>query len=420
MPPGHDPTPSQIHRAHVATSIVFVLNGWTFATWAGRIPDLKATLHLSPGQLGLLLLVGSAGSLVGLPSAGRLATRYGAARTVLGGAILTQLALAAVAISAEHRHDPMVTAAPLFITMLGLGLWDVAMNIEGAAVEHRLNRTVMPRYHAGFSLGTVLAAALASVMTATHIPLTWHFGLGAPIVMALATAAVSAFLPHSHTSPPDAQHTPTVDGPTPRRHATAWQEPRTLMIGAVTLIAAFTEGAANDWLSITLIDGHGLPSGAGVLGFAFFLTCMTAGRWYGADLLDRYGRVPLLRVFFLVAATGSLLVVTGTPWLAALGAGLWGIGVSLGFPVGMSAAADDPHHAAARVSVVSTIAYGAFLIGPPALGHLGDLVGMRHALLVVPVLLTAALAITPVLQEQRGSRRYDDPPADQGRADQGR
>ena len=124
--------------------------------------------------------------------------------------------------------------------------------------------------------------------------------------------------------------------------APAWLEPRTLLIGVVVFAAAFTEGTANDWIGVALSDGYGLPRWAGVLGFAVFLTAMTAGRLLGTRVLDRRGRVPVLRVLFVAAVVGCLLVVFGGPALAFVGAAVWGVGASLGFPVGMSAAADEP------------------------------------------------------------------------------
>ncbi len=126
---------------------------------------------------------------------------------------------------------------------------------------------------------------------------------------------------------------------------------------------------------------------------------MTTGRVAGTGWLDRYGRVPVLRATFATALLGSALVVVGGPWLAFLGAALWGLGASLGFPVGMSAGADDPTRAAARVSVVSTIGYAAFLLGPPLLGFVGDRVGVLRALLVVGLAVILAAAVLPAVRE---------------------
>ena len=165
--------------------------------------------------------------------------------------------------------------------------------------------------------------------------------------------------PPSTTRPPCAAR---------ERHRSAWLEPRTLLIGVVVFAAAFTEGTANDWLAVAFVEGHELPAWAGVLAFATFLTFMTLGRIAGTGLLDRYGRVPVLRVSFALAAVGAALVILGSPWVAFVGTAVWGVGAALGFPVGMSASADDAERAAARMSVVATIGYVAFLAGPPVLG----------------------------------------------------
>lgn len=173
----------------------------------------------------------------------------------------------------------------------------------------------------------------------------------------------------------------------------------------MTLVAAFTEGTANDWVSVAFVEGYDLPSWAGVLAFATFLGFMTIGRILGTSLLDRYGRVLVLRVMLAVALVGSLMVVFGTPVLAYLGAALWGAGVSLGFPVGMSAAADEPEHAHARVSVVATIGYVAFIAGPPLIGFLGDAYGVLRALLAVGTLILLAYVALPAVREPVATSR---------------
>jgi fucose permease len=169
------------------------------------------------------------------------------------------------------------------------------------------------------------------------------------------------------------------------------------------LCFAVAEGSANDWLSLALIDGYDVDHWVGVAGYAVFVTAMTLGRLAGTSLLDRFGRAPVLWATAVTAALGIVLVVVGDHVLL-VGVGIlaWGLGASLGFPVGMSAAADDPARAAARVSVVSTIGYGAFLAGPPLLGALGDVVGTLDSLLAVAVLMGPAML---AVFATRGARR---------------
>jgi predicted MFS family arabinose efflux permease len=274
-------------------------------------------------------------------------------------------------------------AVGLFVYGVGTGVWDVSMNVEGAAVEQALGRSVMPRFHAGFSLGTVAGALVGAGLVWAEVPAVWHLCLVAASASTAVVLVARRFLP------------PLIEPPgRPAWHP--WREPRTLAIGLMVLALALTEGTANDWLAVALVDGHGVAHWVGVAGFAAFVVAMTAGRMVGGTLLDRFGRRAVLWSTMAAAAVGVLLVVLAHhPVLVVVGILLWGAGASLGFPVGMSAAADDPVHAAARVSVVSTIGYGAFLAGPPFLGFVGDEVGTLDALLVVAVLLVPAAVVVP-------------------------
>jgi len=168
----------------------------------------------------------------------------------------------------------------------------------------------------------------------------------------------------------------------------------------MVLAMALTEGVANDWLALAMVDGYGTPAWVGAAAFALFVAAMTTGRVAGTVVLDLFGRLPVLWGSMAVAAVGVLLVVLGqiAP-LVVIGIVLWGVGASLGFPVGMSAAADDPARAAARVSVVSTIGYTAFLVGPPLLGLLGSHFGVLNALLIVSIILVPSALAVPAARK---------------------
>ncbi len=375
---------------------VFTLTGVAFASWASRIPDIKAELDLSAGELGLTLLVGSLGSMLGMPVAGRLAHRFGAARTCAVTLLVIACGLVIAGLGTDVAGAAGVVGFGLFVLTFGLGVCDVAMNLEGASVERLLGHSIMPRFHAAFSGGTVAAALVGAGMAAVNVPVWAHLLGTAALIVASAWPATRAYLPRTiQDAEPSGE--PRVSAP----GRSAWTEPRTLLIGLVTLVAAFTEGTANDWMSVAFVEGHELPRWAGVLGFAAFLAAMTIGRIFGTRLLDTYGRVPVLRVLFVLAGVGSLLVVFGNPAAAYAGTALWGLGASLGFPTGMSAAADESGRAHARVSVVATIGYLAFLVGPPVLGFLGDHVGVLRAMLAVGAMLVPALLALPAMREPR-------------------
>ena len=386
-------TPARVVSARNGDLVVFAVNGFALASWMSRIPDVKQILHLTPGTLSVLLLAVSAGSLIGLPLAGRLAHRYGAQSIVRLGLVLAMSGELVAAIAVQFTDSPWWVVPGLLFVGLGNGVWDVSQNLEGTRIETGLGRAIMPWFHAAFSGGTVVAALIGAGMTALKVPILIHIG----IVVVLAVVAVlwgtAKFLP-THVDEPLAE------GETKPVVRSAWLEPRTLLIGVIVLSAAFAEGTANDWMAVAFVDGHQLSNALGVVAFAVFLVFMTAGRILGTGLLDRYGRVTVLRILFGMAIVGCLLVVFGPTWLAFIGAAIWGVGASLGFPVGMSAAADDPTRAPMRLSVVATIGYTAFLAGPPFLGFLGDHFGVLRALIVVGAISLIAILIVPVTKPQ--------------------
>ena len=242
------------------------------------------------------------------------------------------------------------------------------MNVEGAAVEQRLGRTIMPRFHAGWSLGTIAGAGVGVLVTALDVPCSLHLAVGR---RGRAGAPADGRRP-GRSSPAEPE---PEDAEPPGR--SAWLEPRTLAIGLMVLAFAAAEGSANDWLTLALIDGHDVE------------------HWVGVARLRRLRDRDDGRPDGRAAAAGPVRPGAGalgddrrrrrrraarrarrdTGRSSALGIVVWGLGASLGFPVGMSAAADDPARAAARVSVVSTLGYSAFLAGPPLLGQLADRVG---------------------------------------------
>lgn len=381
------PPARRVLAARNAVALSFFLNGFLFASWVSRIPEVRSELSLSNGRLGLLLLCIAAGSLLAMPLSGSAIQRWGTVVVVRAAGAMASLGMILAVFGVTAFESFGVTGLGLFGAGLGIGVWDVAMNVEGADVERRLARTIMPRFHAGFSFGTVAGAGLGALVIWAGLPMVAHLCGVALGSLALMLWSARLFMP----IPPPAEEEDV------RRSVwAAWVEPRTILIGLMVLALAVTEGTANDWLAVALVDGYGAAHWVGVAGFALFVSAMTAGRLFGPVFLDRFGQSSVLWATMMLAIAGVLAIVFGGHVvIVALGIVMWGIGASLGFPVGMSAAAADPVHAAARVSVVSTIGYAAFLAGPPLLGFVGDQVGTLNALLVVAALLVPAMVLVP-------------------------
>lgn len=380
--------PVDVRAATTATYLAFAGCGALLSSGLARIPQIRDDLHLNTGQLGAILLAGAAGALVSRPFSGRVVTRLGQRRTVAWMSIGSSVALALIGLSDVGGVAFLITGLLLFGFFSSS--WDVAMNIQGTVVERRLGRSIMPRFHAGYSVGTVFGALLGAAMILLAVPVALHLIIIAVAVAAVLPYGVRGFLPDERPSTTDSA------GTARKPHSTLryWREPRTLLIGVFVLAAGFSEGAGNDWTGVSLIDGYHVPPALGTLAYATFLTAMTATRWFGSRLLDAFGRVIVLRIQGAVAVLGLLFFIfaPAVP-LAFVGAALWGVGVAFGYPVGMSAAADDPAHAAGRVTVASSVAKIASFAGPPLLGLLGDHVSILRALLAVAALQVVALCL---------------------------
>lgn len=401
--------------ASVAVFATFFLSGFNFSGWAARLPAVRDALDFSPNQMGVLLLVGAFGSLGSLPLSGVVVERLGARRTVEVSAGLNTGGLV-IAVIGVSLGSVWLTGLGLVVYGVGTGVWDAAMNLEGAAAEQLLGRSLMPRYHAGFSVGTMAGAALGAGAAALDVPVGIHLSVALTLSFGVVLVATRHFLPEgTHDVHPD-DAAAAASGGRGRAFA-AWTEPRTLVIGLVVLAAALTEGSANDWVSLAVVDGFGTDDAIGAVAFWVFVTAMTAMRLLGTRVLDRWGRVATLRLTVALSLVGLLVFgLAPTLWLAVLGVVAWGMGAALGFPVGMSAAADDPRRAPARVAVVATIGYSAFLAGPPLLGMLAEHVGYRHALLAILAPAVISLALLGATRPLTGATVHGVDPVDPANA----
>ncbi|KZE89682.1 MFS transporter [Microbacterium sp. TNHR37B] len=384
-------TRAQLVHWRTAIFTIFFVTGIGFASWASRLPAVKVALGIDDPGVGALLFVMGATSLVGLSLANIIVARWGARRGMVATISFFAFGLLLAGIGVEVAHSYALTAVGLGFLGLGLSSTDVMMNVEAAAVEQRFGRTLMPLFHAFFSLGTVAGAGIGVGMAAGGVGVGWH--LGAIAGVAIVAGLVSLFYVPRHDAP-------AADGEALSRRErfaallAVWRDPRTYAIGIIMLGMAFAEGSASDWLTIAVVDGHGEKQEVGAIALTVFSIAMTVFRVLGGPLVDRIGRVWTLRVLAVAAAGGLVLfIVAPTFPIALVGVALWGAGASLGFPLGMSAAADDPQKAAASVSAAATIGYLAFLCGPPVLGWISHQIGILSTLwIIVGLIVMSGLA----------------------------
>lgn len=375
-----------------ALFVVFMINGLSFSSWLARVPAIRDGLGISTSEVAALLFTGAIGAVTGLIFSSHVIAWLGQRRTILFFGLLGLVGLAAIGTSAQWLSSYPLALVAIIMAGAGNGIADVAMNVEGSSVEREISRSIMPWFHAFWSFGTVAGAAISAAMSFLGIGIGWH-----TLVTALALTPVlmfvCRFIPKSASA---TQQDETKTTTTFAERLGVWKEPRTLAIGLITLGMAFAEGSANDWLALAMVDGRDFSNGQGALWFGFFTLGMLSGRIGGVYALDRFGRVLVLQYSAGLAFVGlALVILIAHPVVSAAGAVLWGLGSSLGFPVGMSAAADNPRGGAARVSAVATVAYGAFLIGPPLIGYVGAQIGILGALWIVVALISLSFFAAP-------------------------
>jgi MFS family permease len=388
-----------------AATAFFAVDGFVFATWAVRIPAVKAATHASPAVLGLALLGLSGGAIATMTISGALCRRFGAGRMTVGSAILLSVAL---------LLPPLARSAlPLGLALLvfgaAYGSLNVSMNSLAISVVAAMRRPVMPSFHAAWSFGGLAGAALGGLLAQQLAPLP-HFALVCAAGLAVTAWCGRTLLTH----PLAAAGAVTGEIPDPREGAgghgglasrrgsvgqggsaghgglgRGWRV--VLLFGLIALCSAYGEGAIGDWGALHLRQDLGAGPGLAAAGYAAFALAEACGRLAGSWLLLRLGQTRVLVLGGLTACAGMLAAALAPSVPVALaGFALTGLGVANMFPAAMTRAGlvAGPN----GVAAASTLGYAGFLLGPPTIGFLATAVGLSTGLTTVSVLaLVAAL-----------------------------
>ncbi len=395
---------------------LFAVTGFTLSAWIARLPAVRDALGLSPAGLGGVLLAAAIGGLLATVIAPAVVTRLGIPGSVRLTGVLYAVAYALLAVGVGIGSLAVVGAG-LLVNGVAFAGGNLPLSLGSADVERRAGRPVLPQFHAAFSVGTVLgslagaaAAALdvdprAQMVAMAALAVGWRWWaaavlpserprtVGGQVPVASAAGLARAGGARRRTGRP---------GDEGRGRFAALREPRTVLIGVLALAAAISEGAANDWLALGVVDGFGASESVAAAAFAVFVAAMTLSRLAGTRLIERFGRVAVLRAGAVVSISGIVVFVTSpTLPLALVGVAAWGLGTALNFPVLISAAADAPRLAALRVTVLGTFAGLAGFLEPPGLGALGQGVGVRTAVLAVAVVLRVVIILARVVAVER-------------------
>lgn len=372
------PTPAPVvpgRLEQMSTRIAFFIAGFGIAAWAPLVPYAKARANLNEGTLGLLLLCLGVGSIIAMPAAGALASRYGCRRVLSAGTLMICLALPMLA---TVSSIPLLIAG-LFLFGAGLGTVDSTVNLQAVIVERASGKTMMSGFHGLFSLGGIVGAAgVAGLLGLGLSPL--QATLVVVITLAALLKAAPHLLPYGSES----------SGP-----AFAVPHGVVLFIGCLCFIVFLAEGAVLDWSAVFLSAERGLDEAYAGLGYAAFALTMTAGRLTGDAIVRRLGPTRVIVMGGTLACAGLLLATLLPAWeTALLGYALVGAGCSNIVPVLYTAVGRQtvmPEHIA--VPAITTLGYAGILAGPAVIGFIAHGSSLSTAFILIAVLL-AAVAIS--------------------------
>jgi predicted MFS family arabinose efflux permease len=372
--------PAEVVRARVGVSIVFAVHGAVTGTFATRVPWLADRIHAGPGALGAALIAVSVGAILAMPLGARLAHQFSSRSTVRVLLLAWCVALLLPAIAPGYAG--FVVALLVFGATAGMA--DVAMNAQGVVVEQRYGRSVMSGLHGLWSAGGLVSSAIGAVAAHANLDARVHF-LAATVVLCAIGAFACRWL---------------LDIRLPDDGAPAFALPskEVLLVGLIGFCAVFAEGGSGDWCAVYLRTVTGAEPGLAAAAYTGFALAMTGGRLFGDRVIRRFGAVSTVRVSGVVAVAGAVLVVASrVPGLAMAGFALLGLGVAVVVPLCFAAAGTIGPNPARAIAGIATIAYGAGLAAPGAIGGVAAAsslpvsFGIVAALLVVLVFGAGAL-----------------------------
>jgi MFS family permease len=369
-------------RARIGVSIVFLVCGAAFATWAARVPAAQERLGLSEGALALGLFGLAAGSVLAMLAAGPIITVIGSRRTSIVGAAVLCAALPAVAAA----PDLGLFVAALAVLGVGNSLLDVAMNAHAARVEDAYGRPIFASFHAYWNVGGLAGSGLAAGLAAAGVPIGVHFPVAAVVLLVVALAATRAFLPGAD---------PGAGGP-------AFSLPGRALVplGVIAFCGFLAEGTVNDWSAVLLAVETGASGSVASLGYFAFSITMIAVRLAADRFVARAGAVAVTRAAAAVTVGGfAIVVLAPAPAVAIVGFAVVGLGVSAVVPVAWSVAArKEPETPGRAIAAVATCGYLGFLVGPVLVGALASAVGLRAAVAVAGAVMVLVLLLAPTLR----------------------
>ncbi len=363
----------QTKTYRIAISVFFFVAGLTFASWASRIPDIKAKLDMSDAALGLILFALPVGQMVSLPLSAALVSRFGSRTLLITGALLYPLTLVLLAVA----PSVYLLAFGLFVFGLWANLLNIAMNTQAVSVENIYGRSIMASFHGVWSMAGFTGALVGTLFVGAAVSPLVHF-----TIICLATGLL-VWAAYRHTMPNDDNKEETGKKP-----LFVKPDKRIMTLGLIAFCCMVCEGAMADWSGVYYQKVVQAPVALTTIGYVAFMGTMATGRFVGDWLVTRFGVIRILQLSGILIASGLLTaIILPTMVAATIGFLLVGFGVSSVVPIVFSLAGKSGNmSASAALAAVSTISFLGFLVGPPVIGFIAELTSLRISFILIALL----------------------------------
>jgi MFS family permease len=378
-------TVTDLRAARRAVLAFFLINGTLFGTWVSRIPRVQTDVGIGEGELGIALLGAALGLILAVPPAGAVVARRGTRGPIIFGALLYCVALPLPALAPSLLG---LTAA-LFLLGAGSGILDLSMNAHALLVERAYGRSIMSSFHASFSIGGGAGAAIGALAAALALSPTAHFSMLAA-VLAVISIGAHRYLLHDES---EGAATPLFARPSGAL----------VGLGVIAFCVLISEGAMADWSAVYLRRVLHADPATAALGFAGFSVMMTVGRLLGDAAAHRFGPKVVVRGGAVVVAAGlGTGLLSNVSWVAILGFMCAGLGLSCGFPLALGASGKlGAGPRATSLAAVTTAGYTGFLVGPPVIGFVAEISGLRVGISLIAVLALVTFGLAGRVEPAR-------------------
>jgi MFS family permease len=356
---------SYLNRVRLATSLFFFGMGFCFATWASRIPDIKTSLQLSEAALGAMLFAMPIGQLFAMPFSGKMVTRYGSRAITILGLILYAACLPLIGLSTEKWH----LAVGLFLFGLFGNFCNIAVNTQGVYTQQLFDKPIIGSFHGSWSLAGFFGALTGLLMLALELSVFQHFSIALVFVL-IIIATNQKFMVKAESKQETEKSTYSF-----------WKnsDKNLLLLGLICFCGMASEGVMFDWSGVYFKEIVKTSGALVVLGYTTFMISMASGRFLSDFLVAKYGARKVLIISGLVISGGLYMAVL-LPYLipCTIAFMLVGFGVSNVVPIIFNVAGNhDKVPTGIALTIVTSISFLGFLIGPPLIGYIAELTSLK-------------------------------------------